>query len=422
MQHDTLYIGLDLGTSGARAIVMNETGQILSQGKSMMGDHGSNHRDPKTWWAAAVQALKVALQTIDRRKIRAICVDGTSGTMLPIDINGHPLDHARMYNDPCNDPGILDIIAKHAPKNSAAHGVTSGLAKALQFQQHGLDLVVHQADWIAGKLCGVFSSDDNNALKTGYNSITGCWPKWMEKTGINMTILPKVNQPGMPVALITPDIAQKFNLPNHVMLIAGTTDGCASFLATGVDKTGEGVSALGTTLTIKLLSDTPIFDPDCGVYSHHILGKWLAGGASNTGGNVLLKYFTTTEITKLSKNIDSKTHTGLQYYPLSSEGERFPIKDPKMQPRLLPRPKDNVKFLQAIFEGIADIEALAYKKLEGLGAPALRSVRTVGGGAKNTAWNDIRKQCLGVELKQPLHSEAAFGAARLAQFGLKKWS
>jgi len=72
-------------------------------------------------------------------------------------------------------------------------------------------------------------------------------------------------------------------------------------------------------------------------------------------------------------------------------------------------------FLQAILEGIADIEHLAYNTLENLGAPAVTSIRTVGGGASNAVWNDIRQQTLGAPFLDSLSSEAAVGTASLAR-------
>lgn len=81
------------------------------------------------------------------------------------------------------------------------------------------------------------------------------------------------------------------------------------------------------------------------------------------------------------------------------------------QPRLTPRPADDTIFLQGLFEGIARIETMGYRKL---GAPPLRSVRTVGGGAVNTAWTQIRRAMLGVPFLPARASDAAAGTARLA--------
>ena len=111
--------------------------------------------------------------------------------------------------------------------------------------------------------------------------------------------------------------------------------------------------------------------------------------------------------------------TGLSYYPLLRPGERFPINDPKLPPRLEPRPKDDTTFLQAILEGVAEVEALAYRKLAELGAPPLRSVRTVGGGAANSAWTKIRERKLRAPFKRAQSQEACAGVARLALQNLR---
>ena len=79
-----------------------------------------------------------------------------------------------------------------------------------------------------------------------------------------------------------------------------------------------------------------------------------------------------------------------------------------------PRPADDVVFLQALLEGIANIEALGYLRLAELGGPQLTGVATVGGGAANKSWSRIRAAALGVPFKTPASDEAAVGVARLA--------
>lgn len=415
-----VFIGLDIGTSGARAVAMSADGTALSSASSAMADHGTNHRDPKGWLGAATAALTDLCAAIDRPRVKAICVDGTSGTMLPVDAVGRPLAAGRMYNDPCDDPRVLAQIAAHAPATSAAHGATSGLAKVLMLQDTpGTSKILHQADWIAGHLCDVYASDDNNALKTGYDPIDACWPDWITDTGARMEMLPKVHRPGTQLGPLRADVTADFDLPKTTQVVTGTTDGCAAFLATGATQPGDGVTSLGTTLVLKLLCDTPIFAPESGIYSHHIMGLWLAGGASNTGGGVLLDHFSAAEIERLSTQMTPDAPLGLGYYPLRQPGERFPIADPQLPVKMIPRPAQDVAFLQAMLEGIANVEALGYRKLQDLGGPALRSVRTVGGGAQNGAWARIRERALAVSMPASNNGEAAYGAAVLARYGMR---
>ena len=220
--------------------------------------------------------------------------------------------------------------------------------------------------------------------------------------------------------VISSAAAETLGLPPDAIVVAGTTDGCASFLATGADAPGEGVTALGSSLTIKLLSDKPVNAPQFGIYSHRIGDKWLAGGASNVGGKVLAAHFSAARIAELSQRIDPETDTGLDYYPLAQDGERFPIADPSLKPRMSPRPEDDADFLKAIFEGIANVEALGYRRLAELGCPPLVSVRSVGGGAVNQVWTRIRAKRLGVPMLPALSDEAAAGTARLALQGARE--
>ncbi|SDA95697.1 FGGY-family carbohydrate kinase [Mesorhizobium qingshengii] len=417
-----LVIGIDIGTSGARAVAMRPDFSIAARSAVPLDRFGQSPRDPAVWWAAVGAALTELLLAIDRATVRAIAVDGTSGTLLPVDGAGRPLAEPLMYNDKVADDAILAVIAREAPAASAAHGATSGLAKALWFQHlPGIAAVLHQADWIAGNLSGRFDfSDENNALKTGYDVEARRWPDWIAATGMRMELLPRVVEPGDVTGILTAAVADLFGLPRDVIVVAGTTDGCASFLATGAASIGDGVTALGSSLTIKILSDRPISAPRYGIYSHRLGNAWLAGGASNSGGKVLAQHFPLARIVELSATIDPTTETGLDYYPLGTAGERFPIADPALPPRLEPRPADDADYLKAMFEGIAAIEALGYRRLAELGAPALTSVRSVGGGAANPAWTAIRQRKLGVDFLPALSDEAAAGTARLALIGASK--
>jgi sugar (pentulose or hexulose) kinase len=194
---------------------------------------------------------------------------------------------------------------------------------------------------------------------------------------------------------------------------AGTTDSTAAFIAAGVDETGVGVTTLGTTLVLKQLSELRIEAPEFGVYSHRYGGLWLVGGASNAGAGVLRRYFDDEQLAELSLGIDPLKDTQLDYYPLNGTGERFPVNDPRMQPRLVPRPASNAEFLHGMLQGLARIETAGYARLAGLNAPPLTRVVTNGGGAKNETWRILRERLLGVPVGTAAHREAAYGSALL---------
>lgn len=413
--HDGVAIGVDIGTSGVRAALVDGDGAMLAMGSARLAEEC--RREPEAWWAA----LSAALADLPGRgAARALAVDGTSGTVLPVDAAGAPLCIASMYNDRA-DPALAALVGAAAPPESGAHGAASPLAKLLAMQDAaGIKRMLHQADWVAGRLCGRFdTTDENNALKTGYDPVARAWPGWLDGVGARTTLLPRVVAPGTPVGRIDAAQATALGLSPDLLVVAGTTDGCAAFLATGAAETGEGVSSLGSTLTLKQLSDRPLFAPEYGVYSHRLGDRWLAGGASNSGGAALARYFDGAALAALSARLDPSVASDLDYYPLPAPGERFPIADPALAPREAPRPADDVAFLHGLLEGIARIEALGYRRLADLGGPALTGVRSVGGGARNPVWTAIRARVLGVALAPARSEEAAVGTAGLALAGLR---
>lgn len=414
-----VVLGIDIGTSGVRIAAADRAGALVAMSTAPiaapLADFGRSLQDPLIWWAAVERAF--AAFDLTGLNVLALAIDGTSGTVLAVDGRGAPLGLASMYND-LAERAEVDRVTAVAPAETAARGGSSPLARALTMQK-GAARILHQADWLAGKFSGRFDvSDENNALKSGYDPVARVWPAWIAGTGFDAALFPKVVSAGTATGKILPAIAAQFGLPKTVAIVAGTTDGCAAFLASGAAEPGDGVTSLGTTLTLKLLSDRPVFAPQYGIYSHRIGDEWLAGGASNSGGAVLRKYFSAEAMARLTPLVDPEVPTGLDYYPLVQAGERFPIADPTYEPRLTPRPDDERAFFQGLLEGIAGVEALGYKRLAELGASPLKTIRSVGGGAANAAWTKIRLKMLGAPAKPSASEHAAMGTARLAWRGI----
>lgn len=406
-------IGIDIGTSGVRAVAIDEAGRPVIASYSAFKTAGDT-RTPSAWWAGVENCLNDLSGKCALRGIEGFAVDGTSGTLVALDAGNSPLGAASLYNDTCDDPVISAAIAAVAPATSPALGATTALGRAIQLSRRGrVHRIVHQADWIAMQLGhGDAISDENNALKTGYDLATESWPDWLESVGMNRRLLPSVVRAGAVIGSIG-KAGSALGLAKETRVHAGTTDGCASFLATGAHQFGDAVTSLGSTLVVKIASDRPINAPKFGIYSHRVGNLWLAGGASNTGGAIIRSLFGDTQLDSLTRKIDASQPTGLDYYPLLRPGERFPINDPNYAPRLEPRPADAAVFFQGVLEGIAAIEELGYRQLAALGAPQLRSVRTVGGGARNLPWREIRQGRLGVPFLESLSEDAAAGAASL---------
>src|SRR5690242_5514935 len=328
-----LALGIDVGTSGVRAAAIDLGGCLVGFAAAAMPaplyENGLLIQDPGVWWTATRSVLQKVAQQIDLKRIGSIAVDGTSGTVLGIDAKGRPVAPAQMYNSQA-PAEIVRSIGAIAPRESAARGASSAVARAIAMQtQPGVIRLIQQADWISGQFSQRFDvTDENNALKLGYDPIARCWPDWLAKVGLQPDHLTTVVPAGTTTATIARSRASALGLAADVRIVAGTTDGCASFLAAGAESWGDAVTSLGTTLVLKLLSDRAVFDSDLGVYSHRLDNVWLVGGASNSGGGAIAKYFSLDRIRELSEQMSPEVPTGLNYYPLSGRGERFPRDDP----------------------------------------------------------------------------------------------
>jgi D-ribulokinase len=420
-----LFLGIDVGTGGVRACAIDAQAGIRGFASAALPAPRVNgdaiDQAPELWWQATIAAIGKLGESVDLGDIARVVVDGTSGTLLLIDADGHPRSPGLMYND-ARAKAQAARVAAVAPLESGAHGASSALAKLLYLLEDGSNgdahHAVHQADWIAGRLAARYgTSDENNALKLGYDPIARVWPGWLDQLELRRDLLPEILVPGTPLAEIDPNVARMLGLSPSVQIAAGTTDGVAAFIATRADQPGDAVTSLGTTLVVKQLATQPIFAADQGVYSHRLGERWLAGGASNSGGAALLLHFTADEMERLTPQVKPDEPTGLDYYPLPKPGERFPIADPALTARTTPRPAEDHRFFQGLLEGIASVEALAYRQLARLGAPSLRRVIGIGGGAKNDAWTRIRQRILGVPVTVAEQTEASYGAALLALNG-----
>lgn len=410
-----IYLGIDFGTSGARAVVINEAEQIQAQfqypwAKGSIADVKS--------WQTGLWTLLAQIPVHWRQEMKAIAINGTSSTVLLCDRAGNPIDSPLLYND-SRGAEVLEQLSQIAPPHHTVLSATSSLAKLLWMMQipnfREATYFFHQADWLSFLLHGQLGiSDYHNALKLGYDVEQLKYPKWLENLQLPIQ-LPQVVAPGTPIATLSPEIAQEFALPPDCLVCAGTTDSIAAFLASGAKSPGEAVTSLGSTLVLKLLSRNRVEDARYGIYSHRLGDLWLTGGASNTGGAVLREFFTDAELENLSREINSSQVSELDYYPLLKAGDRFPINDPDLPPRLTPRPHHPAEFLHGLLESMARIEARGYELLQQLGADSLNWVYTAGGGAKNSTWTAIRQRYLKVPVIASMNTEAAYGTALLAK-------
>jgi len=206
-------VGLDVGTSGARATAIDLDGGILAEGTARLAaaattvDGPRVQQDPAAWITAAQEALRKLTDSLPAQiQIEGVAVDATSGTFLFVDEQLRPLTTGYMYNDQ-RAVDVTPEVAQSLDGVLARYGIQIASSFALPKivhllrEQPGLAApghrVVHQTDWIVGMLCGEYGTTDiSTALKTGADPGTLQWPPAIEQLGVPRQMLPRLVLPG----------------------------------------------------------------------------------------------------------------------------------------------------------------------------------------------------------------------------------
>ena len=447
MPPEPLGLGVDLGTSGLRLALIDPGGRVLAEQASA---YPAPFEDPAGWRDGLI-ALCAALPPELRARVAAIAVDGTSGTLLLCSADGRPapgaLGLALPYHRACPEqaPEAAALVGPEGAGSPAATA-SGSLARALALLRAAADqaderpadrsggegvatplgahassageapppfpwLLRHQADWLMGWLLGDWHwGEEGNNLRLGWDLEAGAWQGAIARQPWSAA-LPRICASGTVLGSLAGAAAGALGLPSGCQVVAGSTDASAAVLAAD-PRSGDGVTVLGTTLALKQFSPRPIRAP--GVSCQRLAGQWLVGGASNAGAGVLRRFFSDEQLAELSRQIDPRRPSGLELRPLPRPGERFPVDDPALEPVLEPRPVSDALYLQGLLEGLARIERDGWQRLQELGAPPIRRVISLGGGARNPQWRAIRQRLLGVPVLNRPEASAARGMARLA--------
>ena len=403
---DEFFGGLDFGSSGARISIINFKKE-LKYSNSVPYTYG--FKNPYSWINSCEKLLD-NLPLDVKSNIVNLAISGTSGTLTACNLKGEPIGEAIPYDQACYDNNVL--TESFAFGEDHLNTPYSSLAKALKLiNKFGKNILLrHQSDWITGWFLKDWTyGEEGNNLKLGWDLIKESWPESYLNTSW-IKCLPLITKSGEILGQIDSDLAKKFKLNRKILLISGTTDSNAAFLAAGLDKE-EGLTVLGTTIVLKKVNKTPIKEK--GITTHRVCDSWICGGASNAGCGILSKFFSDLEIKELSRQINTSKKTSLNLVPLNSTGERFPVNNPFLEPILGPRPVSDSLYLHALFEGLAKIELKGWEKLYELTGSLPKRIVTVGGGSKNPQWRAIRENIINIPIISR-NKSTSFGTALIA--------
>ncbi|MFS8800050.1 FGGY-family carbohydrate kinase [Synechococcus sp. R60.3] len=410
-----VFLGIDLGTSGMRVVALSEQGEVVAKSERQWDPPETN---PGRWLRTLKALLgQLTAQLGEQYSIAALSACSTSGTILPVDGRGMPLEQAWLYSDPRGQAQAKQLGIP------ASWGLSRWLWWAEAYpDQYRDSYLAHPADFLLSQLGGRRQvTDHTHALKSGFDLEAYTWPQeWLARQGLNPKHFPEVVPPGTVLGTVRAD----WGLGPEVLIAAGITDGCAGQLAAGAIRLGQVSTSLGTTLIFKANSPDPIQTPS--IYSHlhpdsapHRCRErmvWWPGAASFCGGGVLPHYFPDGNLQMLDQQAQAYLPTGLVSYPLCQPGERFPIVDPRFAGFLPEAEEGSPRFYAALLEGVAMVERLGLETLAAQGIPVSEQspIFTTGGGSKSPLWLRLRASILARPLAVVKHPEPAVGAAILA--------
>jgi len=424
------FLGIDIGTQGARTVLMDVQGTVISEAKESfpLSESFREEQSPQRWWESCLCSLQRlisnAKDVIDLNNIKALSVTSTSGTVIPLDKNNAPLHNAIMYSDGRSaHEGTLckEAALQYNPEGYTGFNSSSGLSKMVWFvhsfpdQVERIDKWVHAADFVTGKLSGTWGiTDYTNALKSGYDLTQAEWPEYLFNVlPLKKEWLPNVVPSGTPIGTLEASVAAQLGLNKNIQVAAGMTDGCASQIASGAVNLGDWNTTIGTTLVVKGVTQQRIKDPDDSLYNHrHPEGWWMPGGASNIGADWVTKNFKD-DLQSLNEEAAQLIPTGKLSYPLLQKGERFPFVAPSAQ-GFEAEGLSRVERFVANMEGVAYIERYAYEKIEAISGEKVKAIYTAGGASNSDVWLTIRSNVLNLPIYKMKQVTGAAGAAILA--------
>ena len=437
-----LLIGVDLGTSSVKLLLMDETGdikKIVSREYPLsLPKPGWSEQNPEDWFAQTMDGLGELLDGADRSAVAGISFSGQMHGLVLLDENDNVIRPAILWNDgrtqeECdylNKTIGREVISSYTA-NMALTGFTA--PKILWVRKHEPEnfakicKIMLPKDYLAYMLSGVHCTDVSDASGMLLLDVKNrTWSKEMiELCGIREDQLAKLHESFEPVGTLKPEIAEKLGVPATVKVVAGGGDQAVGAVGTGTVAEGMCSVTLGTSGTVFIATDNFAVDADNALHMfahasgrYHFMGCTLAAAASNKWW--MDEIIRTKDYPAEQKGItkDKLGHNNVYYLPYLM-GERTPINNPNARGVFAGMVMDSTRedMTQAVLEGVAFSLRDSLEIARGFGVDISR-VRIGGGGSKSSLWCQIIADVLNVKVDKINTAEGgAFGAAILAAVG-----
>ena len=440
-----LYIGVDLGTSSTKLLLMEEAGDIKSivtrEYPLFYPKPGWSEQNPEDWYTALVDGIKELTMTCDKSQIEGISFSGQMHGMVILDENDKVIRPAILWNDgrtqeECdylnNEIGREKISGYTA--NIALTGFTA--PKLLWVRKHEpenfakIKKVMLPKDYIAYKLSGVHCTDVSDASGMLLFDVKNkCWSKEMlDICSLKEEQMAKIHESYQVVGNMTKEAAKELGLSENVKVIAGGGDQAVAAVGTGTVGHGMCNVSLGTSGVVFIASREFAVDSKNALHAfchadgkYHFMGVMLSAAASNKWW--MDEILGTKEYAKEQQGITKLGDNKVYFLPYLM-GERTPHNNPNARGTFIGMTMDTTRddMTQAVLEGVAFALRDSFEITKSLGVDINR-IRINGGGAKSPLWCKIIANVLNVKVDKINSAEGpAYGAAILAAVGCGKYA
>ncbi len=432
-----LYIGIDLGTSAVKLLLMSADGKIeniVSKEYPLYFPHpGWSEQNPQDWWNAVLEGLAELVKDCDKSQVAGISFGGQMHGLVILDDNDKVIRPAILWNDgrtieECEY--LNNVIGKEALLNFTGNISFTGFTapKILWVKNKEpenfakIKKIMLPKDYIAYMLTGCFCTDVSDA--SGMLLLDVKNKKWSEKMieicGVTVNQLAKIYESYEVVGTLKPEIAEKLGLLNSIKIAAGAGDNAAAAVGTGTVGDNLCNISIGTSGTVFISNKSYKVDPNFGLHSFahadgnfHLMGCMLSAGFCNKWwlGDII----GTKEYEQEMKEIRKLGENHVYFLPYLM-GERSPFNDPYARGTFIGMTMDTTRtdMTQAVLEGVAFAIRDSLEVVSSLGTNITRS-KLCGGGAKNLIWRKMFANILNIEIDLIESEEGpGYGGAILA--------
>ena len=440
-----LYIGVDLGTSAVKLLLMDGEGKIRKivskEYPIYFPNPGWSEQKPEDWFAKTMEGIKELIADVDKSQVAGISFGGQMHGLVILDTDDEVIRPALLWNDgrtfeECDY--LNNVIGKDKLSEYTANIAFTGFTapKILWVKNKEpenfarIAKIMLPKDYIAYKLTGVHCTDVSDASGMLLLDVKNrCWSKEMcEICGITVDMLPKLFESYECVGTVTDEIASELGIPGTVKVAAGAGDNAAAAVGTGT--VGEGMCniSLGTSGTIFISSKNFGVDKFNALHAfahadgnYHLMGCMLSAASCNKWW--MEDIVGTDQYAREQEGIEKLGENHVYFLPYLM-GERSPHNNPNARGTFIGMTMDTSRadMTQAVLEGVAFALRDSLEVAKSLGI-RLERTKICGGGAKSPLWKKMIANILNLKV-DVIESEEGpgYGGAILAAVGCGEYS